>query len=153
MADHTTLTHCLVLVDKRAALRGVALEAGFVSAQESKAATFEHLLNICLCAFNCHPDVRVVAIGTAHSAFQHRMMVRQLELRPYFQVTLETSFRRLPRIDNSVRRAAAFDVKTPRAVTRLTANVLRVLAFCLQSRVRRGAKVARDLLMAGSAFF
>ena len=32
MADHTTLTHCLMLVNKRAALRGVALEASFVSA-------------------------------------------------------------------------------------------------------------------------
>ena len=76
MADRTTLTHCLVLVDKRAALRGVALKAGFVSAQESKAAAFERLLNICLRAFNCHPDMRVVAIRAAHFAFQHRMMVR-----------------------------------------------------------------------------
>ena len=46
MADRTALAHCLVLVNKRAALRGVTLEAGFVSAQESKAAGFERLLNI-----------------------------------------------------------------------------------------------------------
>ena len=76
MADDTTLTQCLVFVDKRAALLGVALEAGFVSAQESKATAFQHLLNVCLCTFNCHPDVRVVAIGAAHFAFQHRMVVR-----------------------------------------------------------------------------
>lgn len=32
MADHTALAHRLMLVNKRAALRGVALEASFVSA-------------------------------------------------------------------------------------------------------------------------
>ena len=74
--DGATLTHRLVLVHKRAALRGVALKAGFVSTQESQPAAFEHLLNICLRAFNCHPDMRVVAISAAHFAFQHRMMVR-----------------------------------------------------------------------------
>jgi hypothetical protein len=51
MADHTTLTQCLVLVHKRAALCGVALKAGLVSAKESKTAGFERLLNICLCTF------------------------------------------------------------------------------------------------------
>ena len=32
MADYTTLTQCLMLVNKRAALLGVALKASFVSA-------------------------------------------------------------------------------------------------------------------------
>ena len=93
MADHTTLPHRLVLVNKGAALGGMALKASLVSAQESKAAAFERLLNICLRTFDSDPDVRVVAIGAAHFAFQHRMVVRQLKLRPHFQVTLETSFR------------------------------------------------------------
>ena len=84
MADDTTLTQCLVFVDKRAALLGVALEAGFVSAQESKAAAFERLLNICWRALDCHADVRIVAIRAAHFAFQHRMVVRQLECRANF---------------------------------------------------------------------
>ena len=47
MADGATLAHCLMLVDKRAALLRVTLEAGFVFAQEGKAATFEFLLDIC----------------------------------------------------------------------------------------------------------
>ena len=46
MADHATLAKCLVLVNKRAPLRGVALKASLVSAQESKTAGFEHLLDI-----------------------------------------------------------------------------------------------------------
>ncbi len=110
MTDHTTLPHRLVLVNKGAALGGMALKASLVSAQESKAAAFEHLLNIGPATLDGNTDVRVVAIGAAHFAFQHRMVVRQLKLRPHFQVTLETSFRRLTRIDDRVRCAAAFNV-------------------------------------------
>ena len=84
MADGATLAQRLVLIYKRAALLRVTLEAGFVSAQESKAAAFERLLNICWRALDCHTDVRIVAIGAAHFAFQHRMVVRQLECRANF---------------------------------------------------------------------
>ena len=76
MTDHTTLPHRLVLINKGAALGGMALKASLVSAQESKAAALECLLNICLCTFNSNLDVRVVTIGAAHFAFQHRMVVR-----------------------------------------------------------------------------
>jgi hypothetical protein len=92
-----------------------------------------------------------MTIVAAHFAFQHRMMVRQLELRSHFEVTLKTCFRRLPRINDRVRRAAAFDVQTPRAVAGLAANILCVLSFRLQSRVRRCAKIAHDLFVAGRA--
>ena len=96
MTDHTTLPHRLVLVNKGAALGGMALKASFVSAQESEAAALERLLNILVCApLIAMLDMRVVTIGAADFAFQHRMVVRQLKLRPHFQVTLETSFRRL----------------------------------------------------------
>ena len=149
MADDTTLAHCFVLVNKRTALRGMTLETSFVSAQERKAAALERLLHIGSAAFNRDALVRVVTIGAAHFPFQHRMMVRQLELRPHFQVTLETGFRDLPRIDDRVRRAAALDVQTARSVTRFAAHVLRVLSVRLQSRVRRGAEIARDLFVAG----
>src|ERR1041385_17934 len=80
MADHAALAHCLMLVNKRTALRGVALEASFVSAQESKTAGFERLLNIRAATFHRNSLMGVVTIGTAHFAFQHRMMVRQLKL-------------------------------------------------------------------------
>jgi hypothetical protein len=110
MADHTPLTHRLVLVNKGATLRGVALEASFVSAQESKAASFERLLNIGPATLDRDTDVWIMAVSAAHFAFQHRMMMRQLELCPHFQVTLETSFRRLTWIDDRVRCAAAFNV-------------------------------------------
>ena len=152
MADHTTLTQCLVLVDKRAALLGVALEAGFVSAQESEATALERLLNICRSGLDSNPGMRVVTIGAIHFSFQHGMVMRQLELRPHFQMTLETSFRRLLRINDRMGRAAGFNVQTSRAMARLATHALRVLAFCLEPRVRRSAKAAHDLFMARSAF-
>jgi hypothetical protein len=153
MADHTTLTQCLMLVNKRAALLGVALKASFVSAQESKPAGFEVLLNVCRCAFHRDSLVRVVAIGAAHFAFQHRMVVRQLELRPHFQVTLETGLRIFPRIDDRTGTAAGFNVQTARPVARLAAHVLCVLAFRLQSRVRRCPEVANNFFVASLTLF
>lgn len=152
MADRTTLTHCLVLVNKRAALRGVALKAGFVSTQESKAAASERLLHIGPATLDGDTDMRVVAISTAHSAFQHRMMVRQLELRTHFQMTLEASLRIFPRVDDRVRRTTALDVQTARPVARLAAHVLCVLSFRLQSCVRRCSEITHNLFVAGPAF-
>ena len=152
MADHATLAQCFMLVNERAALLGVTLEAGFVSAQERKPAAFERLLDVGPAAFDRDSLMRVVTIGAAHFAFQHRMMVRQLELCPHFQVTLETGLRIFPRIDDRVRRATALDVQTARPVARLAAHVLCVLSFRLQSRVRRCSEITHDLFVAGPAF-
>jgi len=151
MADHAALAQCLMLVNKRAALRGVALKAGFVSTQESKTAASERLLHIGPVTLDGDTDVRVVAIGAAHFAFQHRMMVRQLELCPHFQVTLETGLRIFPRIDDRVRRATALDVQTARPVARLAAHVLCVLSFCHQPGVRCCSKITHNFFVAGPA--
>ena len=166
MADDTTLTQCLVLIHKRAALLRVTLEAGFVSAQEREAAGLKRLLNICRRAFNRDSSVRLVAIGAAHFAFRHWMMVRQLECRANFQMTLETGLRRFSRIDNRVRRAAAFNVQTPRPMACFAAHVHGLLGSfaalcagltydfpcCLQSRMGGCSEVANDLFVAGGAF-
>ena len=92
MADHATLTQCFVLINKGTPLHGVTLEAGLVLAEESHATAFERLLHIGSAAFDCHSDVRVVAIGTTHFAFEHRMAMGQLKLRAHFLVALETGF-------------------------------------------------------------
>jgi hypothetical protein len=165
MADRATLPHRLVLIDKRAALLRMTLEAGFVSTQESKAAGFERLLNIRAPAFNCDSLVHLVTIGAAHFAFHYWMVVRQLKCGANFQVTLETSFRRLSWIDNRASSTAGFDVQTPRPVTSLAAHVHRFLRsfaalsagltydnlFCLQSRVGGCSEVAHDLFVTGRA--
>ena len=153
MADHAPLTHCLVLVNKWPPLLGVALEAGFVSAQESKAAAFEHLLNVRSATLDCDPDVRIMAICTAHFSLEHRVMMRQLELCAHFEMTLETSFRRLPRIDDRVRGATTLDVETARPVARLTANVLGVFSMRLETRMRRGPKIPCDIFVTSRATF
>src|SRR3954469_20073648 len=116
MASDTTLAHCLVLINKRAALLCVTLEAGFVSGHESKAAGSELLLNVCSGALNGDSFVRFMAIAAAHLAFEYRMMMRQLERSANFQVTLETSVRRFARVDNRAPSAASLYVQTPRSV-------------------------------------
>jgi len=80
-------------------------------------------------------------------------MVRQVERRANFQVTLETGFRRLSRIDDRAGPTAGFDVQTARSMTRLAANVLGVLSFRLQPSVGGSTKIARNIFMAGLATF
>lgn len=171
MANRATLPQSLVLIDKWAALLCVTLEAGFVSAQESKSAGFECLLNIGATAFDRDSLVRVVTIGAAHFAFRHRMMMGQLECSANFQVTLETSLGRLPWIDDRTSATAGFDVQTPRPVARLAAHVRDLLwssaalclsafsaaltydyLFCLQSCVRRCSEITHNFFVAGPAF-
>ena len=152
MASGATLPHCLVLINKRSALLRVTLEAGFVSGHESKAAGSELLLNICWRALGRDPFVRFMAIAAAHLALKHRMMMRQLERCANLQVTLETSVRRLSRIDNRASATASLDVQTPRSVTRLAAHVLCICPFRLQSRVSGCPEVAHDLFVARRAF-
>src|SRR5262245_47589008 len=90
MTNGASLPHRLVLIHKWATLLRMTLEAGLVSAQERKTAGFERLLNVCRRAFDRAPFVRLMTVGTAHFAFGNRVMVRQLECRANFEVTLET---------------------------------------------------------------
>ena len=152
MANDTTLTHCFVFINKRAALLCVTLEAGFVSGHESKAAGLELLLNVCRGALGRDPFVRFMAIATAHLALGHRMVMRQRERCANFQMTLETGVRRLSRIDDRARSAASFDVQTPGTVTRFATHVLCVFPFRLQTSVSGCPEVAHDLFVAGRAF-
>jgi hypothetical protein len=123
MASNTSLAHCLVLINKRAALLRVTLEAGFVSTQERKAAGSKLLLNICGGALNRDAFVRFMAIAAAHLALEHRMMMRQLERCANFEVTLETSVRGLSRIDDGALSAASLDMQTSRTVAGLAPHI------------------------------
>src|SRR6476620_737399 len=152
MANDASLTHRLVLIYKWSPLLCVTFEAGFVSAQESKAAGSELLLNVCRSTLGGDPFVRFMAIAAAHLALGHRMMMRQLKRCANFQVTLETNVRRLSRIDDRARSAASFDVQTPGTMTRLAPHVLCVFPFRLQSGVSGCTEVAHDLFVARRAF-
>jgi hypothetical protein len=171
MANRTTLPECLVLIHKWAALLRVTLEARFVSAQESKAAGFELLLNVRRSAFDRDTFVQFVTIAAADFALRDWVMVRQLERRANFQVTLETCFRRLSRIYDGTSSASSFDVQAPGSVARFAAHVrdlfyscaLCLITFsaaclydfaflCLQSRVSGGSEITHDLFVARRAF-
>jgi hypothetical protein len=52
-----------------------------------------------------------------------------------------------------VRPAAAFDVQTARTVTRFATDVLRILAFRLETGMRRSPKIARNIFVTGLATF
>ena len=165
MTNGAPLAQCLVFINERAALLSVTLEARFVSAQETKSAGFELLLNVRRRTFDRDALVHLVTIGAAHFAFGHRMVMRQCERCANFQVTLKTCFRRLPWIDDRTSATSGFDVQTPRPVARLAAHVRDLLwsfaalsaaltydcLFCLQSRVSGGSEIAHDLFVAGRA--
>lgn len=110
MAGHTSFAHSLVLEHKRTSLRGVTLETGFVLAQQGHTAAFERLWKVRSAPFDRVSFVRVMTIGATHFPFQHRMVMRQIEFRPYLQMALETGGRRSSRIDDRARSAAALDV-------------------------------------------
>ena len=93
MTGQATLAHGLMLKNEWTALRCVALEAGFVLAQERYAAALQRLLNIRPTAFHCHTHMRVMAVSATHFAFQNRVAMRQLEACAHIEVTLETGFR------------------------------------------------------------
>src|SRR5262249_31387649 len=113
MTNDATLAHRLVLINKWAALLCVTFEAGFVSGQESKATGSELLLNVCRCALRRDPFMRFMTIAAAHFALRHWVMVRQLERRANFQMTLETGLGRLFWIDDRASSAAGCDMQTP----------------------------------------
>jgi len=151
MTAHATFAHRFVLEDKRTALCSMTLKTGFVLAEQPDAPALERLRKIRPPAFDRVAFVRIMAIGAAYFPFEHRMMMRQIEFRLHLQVALETSRRRFARIDDRVRAATAFHVKASRPVTRFAADVLRVVALCLQARMRGRGKIARDRLMTGGA--
>lgn len=110
MAAHTTFAQRFVLEHKWTSLRRMTLEAGFVLAQQADAATLERLGKVRSAPFDRVSFVRVVAIGTTHFPLEHRMVMRQIEFRPHFQMALETGRRRFLRINNRARSAATLDV-------------------------------------------
>jgi hypothetical protein len=116
MTNHATLAERFVLINKRAALDRVALETGLVLTKESEAAALQCLLHIGSPTLDRKPDMRVMTIRATHSALEHRMAVRKLKLCPHFQVTLETSLGRLPRVDDGVIGAPAVYMQTAGAM-------------------------------------
>ena len=78
--------------NERPLLCGMTLETGLVTAQERQTSAFHSLLHVGTASFDGHADMWIMAIGATDFAFEHGMMMRQLELRPNIKMTLETGF-------------------------------------------------------------
>lgn len=153
MADEAAFAQGFVFVNKRAALRSVALEAGVVSAHEGDAAPVQRLRHVGSAAFDWSAHVRIVAITTRDFALENGMMMRQLKLGADFEVTLEASLGVFARVDDSAFATARGNMQTARSMARFAARVLGVITRRLQSCVRSGAEVARNIFVAGLARF
>lgn len=151
MAAYAALAQRFVLEHKWAALRRVTLETRFVLAQEAHTSTFERLGQVRSAPFDHVCFVGVVAIGTTHFSLENRMVMGQLEVCPHLQMALETGVWRFFRVNNRVRAATALDMQAARSMTRLAAHVLGIVTGRLQAGVGRGAKIARDCLVASLA--
>jgi len=103
-------------------------------------------------AFHRVAFVWLMAVGAAHLTFQNWVMMWQLKLPAHVQVTFQAGFRFFPGINNQMRPAATLRMKTSRAVTRFTAGVFGVCSCRFQSRMRGGAEIADDFLVAIGAF-
>jgi hypothetical protein len=153
VAAFATFPQRFMLVDEWAALGGMTLETSLICREKANPAALERLRKRRTAAFDRVAGVRIMTIGAAHLAFQNRVMMRQLEFRAHFQVTLETGVGGFARINDLARVAAALDMQTSGTVTGLAAHLLRVLSLCLQARMRRGSKIARDRFVTGLASF
>lgn len=127
VADRATLVHRFMLENKWPRLRLVALRTTLVLPRHRQSALrLEYVA-----------AVRVVAIHTAHVAFDHRMMLWQVEFRLHVQMALKAGIRLFSRVDDEGRIAAGADMLAAGAVARFTAALSthrRVLN--MQARVR-----------------
>jgi hypothetical protein len=127
-----------------AALRHVALRAGFVHAQQAEASAFDRRRQTCVATFDRAAFMRVVAINATDFAFEHRMPMGQLEFRADLEVALEAGLRRFPRIDDAAGAATGCNVLASGAVTRFATHLLGIISFGLEACMRGGSEIANN---------
>jgi len=137
VANRTAFSQRFVFVDYRPALFPMALRATFIQASHGQAARGFHDVHA----------VRVMAMHAIQFAFDHRVMLRQVELRVDFQMTREARRGIASRIDNEFAAPAArSDVFAPSAMARFTAAAASELRVRhVNARMRAGGKNANDI--------
>lgn len=97
--------------------------------------------------------MRIVALDAIHPAFEHGVMVREIELGVGFKVAIQAGGRVLAGIQNEFSPTAAdFDVFTAGAVTGFASARTRFDIWCeMQAGVRAGGKWAGIVRVAGEA--
>lgn len=120
VAGGAAFAHRLVLENKWPTLRCVTLPAGFSLNRGGKWPAVSGV-----------PFVRIMAIVARYFPFEHRMMVRQVELPAFVEMTLKANLGILARVDDRIKRATALVVQTAGAMTRFATGVVKVWTFRL----------------------
>ncbi len=145
VANGAAFPQRFVLEDKGAGLLAVALGATFVEARHRQP----------LGSLEDVRSVRIVALDTVHSAFQHRMMLGQIELTMRLEVTAQARGGVLAGVDDELRTpAGGFDVLAAWPVTRFASRLPG--HFCIlqvNARVSAGGENARNIGVAICAGF
>lgn len=145
VANDAAFTQRFMLEHERSRLIAMALGALLVAPRHGEATSWFHNLFA----------VRIVTLHAIHSAFDDRMVLRQIEFRVDLEMALKTGGRIFAGVnDEFASPAAALDMFAPRSVTRLAparANHLRV--FDMHSRVRAGRENPRVVRVTFSANF
>jgi hypothetical protein len=136
VAGCATFPHGLMLENKRASLRLVALHAGVGLGSQGSSPAFDGL------AF-----MRVVAIRAGDFAVFHRMMMGIGETRLHIHVTLKACFGITLGVYDRVARPATFVVNAPRAVARFTADCFRVWPHRFEPLVGGCMKILRHVFV------
>jgi hypothetical protein len=137
--------HCFVLEHKRPCLFAMTLRAGLIQARHRQAP----------CPFENVAAMRIVALHTVHSIFEHRMVLRQIEFSARLQMALEACLWRFTRVDDELAASAASrHVKAAGAMTGFATGASgRRTLFKVDSCVRagrEGTNVIRVAVVAGT---
>src|SRR3954466_2988917 len=139
MANGAAVAHRFMLENVRLRLFPMTLGTGLVQASHCQGAGRLHDVHA----------MRIMALRAVHFAFEHGMVLRQIELGMRFQVAGETRTRIFARVYNKAPAAPSRDVTAPGPVARFAASRARdIRSFIVQARVRAGWKLAHDSGMA-----
>jgi hypothetical protein len=137
MAGRAAFAYGLVLENKRPALGGMTLTASLGFDGQG-----------CAAAFNCLAFVGIVTIGARDFALENRMVVGEIELAAFIEMTVETNFGRFPGINDGVAGAARLVMDAARSMARFTADLQRIGTLGLQARVCGCREIAGNIAVA-----
>jgi len=145
VANDAAFAQRFMLEHERSRLIAMALGALLVAPRHGEATSRFH--NIFA--------VRIVTLHAIHSAFEHRMVLRQIEFGVRLQMALEACFWRFTGVDDELASPpAALNMFAAWSVTRFTpAQANRFRAFDMHPRVRAGWENPRVVRVTFSADF
>lgn len=152
MADRATFAQRFMMENHRTRLLAMAFSAAFIHARH--ACRWPHTQRSAMRRFKNIGSMRIVALDAIHPAFEHGVMLRQLELRVNIHMARETRFRIAPGIHDELASASSLHMQAARPVTGFTSSGIGVWgAIDMQTRVRTRSERSRELGMTIDARF